>query len=325
MLEGSVQRDRNEVRVNAQLIDADSGAHLWSDRFEDELGDILRLQDKIVARLVSSLSVEVVRSEARVSNQKLNPDAIDLTMRGIALMQSPKERASRETFLAARSVFDQALKIDANNAYALAGSALAYVFDFSFGSPDPKIDYSETVLARADKALEIDPGNTIAINAKVMYLIYAHQLGKAVSVSADGLQANPNSPYLLGGHALASVFSGYYQQAASDLTEAIKLSPRDTMLGDWHFTNCSAEFGLGHLDAAVGECKRSIEAGYNVYNVYRNLASLYALQGKMDEAKTALDDARRLNPKFTIEFASATAPKIPNMLDGLRKAGLAER
>ena len=97
VLEGSVQRDANRVRVNAQLIDAESGAHLWADRFEDDVVDLFKLQDEVVARLARTLQVELVNAEAQRSlhDRPQNPDAIDLTMRGSALLNQPFTKANR--------------------------------------------------------------------------------------------------------------------------------------------------------------------------------------------------------------------------------------
>ena len=89
VLEGSVQRDQNRVRVNAQLIDGDTGAHLWADRFEEHIADLFKLQDQVVARLANTLGHELVKAEAEKSTRSRNPDAIDLTMRGTALLWPP--------------------------------------------------------------------------------------------------------------------------------------------------------------------------------------------------------------------------------------------
>ena len=82
VLEGSVQRDQNRVRVNAQLIDAETGAHLWADRFEENVADLFKLQDQVVARLANALNYQLVRADAETGAHSKNPDAIDLDMRG---------------------------------------------------------------------------------------------------------------------------------------------------------------------------------------------------------------------------------------------------
>ena len=122
VLEGSVQRDANRVRVNAQLIDAESGAHLWADRFEEDVADLFKLQDAVVARLAGTLQIELVNAEAQRSlhDRPRNPDAIDLTMRGLALLNQSYTKANR---FGARDLFEQALNLDPTNADALAGAA----------------------------------------------------------------------------------------------------------------------------------------------------------------------------------------------------------
>jgi adenylate cyclase len=141
VLEGSVQRDQNRVSVNAQLVDAESGAHLWADRFEEDMTDLFKLQDEVVARLASSLGYALTSAEAEKGVRSNNPDAIDLTMHGWTLIwrvaqQTPNER--RERLIEARALFDQALRIKPNDPDALAGSAYTYYADFVYGCPTPR-------------------------------------------------------------------------------------------------------------------------------------------------------------------------------------------
>ena len=130
VVEGSVQRDQNRVRVNAQLIDAASGAHLWAERFEEDVADLFKLQDQVVARLGNTLGFELVRAEANKSARSVNPDAIDLTMRGWAVVwqgiQEQSMRQKQAVYYSARALFEQALTIDPNYADALAGDAFVY-------------------------------------------------------------------------------------------------------------------------------------------------------------------------------------------------------
>jgi adenylate cyclase len=137
VLEGSVQRDRNRVRVNAQLIDTESGAHLWADRFEEDIADLFKLQDQVVARLGNALGFELVKAEAERGARSTSPDAIDLTMRGRGLVEQNRLRPSKDTLNAARALFAQALQIDPNDADALAGEAACYDFEH-FTTPTPK-------------------------------------------------------------------------------------------------------------------------------------------------------------------------------------------
>jgi adenylate cyclase len=109
VLEGSVQRDKNRVRVNAQLIDSETGAHLWADRFEEDFPDLFKLQDQVVIRLANTLGYELIKAEAQKSGHSTNPDAIDLTMRGWAAFWQP---TTKESVASARGYFEHALKLD---------------------------------------------------------------------------------------------------------------------------------------------------------------------------------------------------------------------
>jgi adenylate cyclase len=173
VLEGSVQRDGNRVRVNAQLIDAESGAHLWADRFENDLSDLFKLQDDVVARLANTLGYELVKAEAAKSAHSANPDAIDLTMRGWAMAW--KADVTKETNLAARRYFADAIKLDPNDDGALAGIAYTYMLAFTYGWTNSDVDYETALIAPADKAILLNPASTMAYYAKGTYLFLSHR------------------------------------------------------------------------------------------------------------------------------------------------------
>ena len=117
---------------------------------------------------------------------------------------------------------------------------------------------------------------------------------------------------------------GQFEQAKSDVQQAMRLSPRDPLIGLFHVMLGDAELGLGHFDAAIDEYHNAIDSGFRPFFAYTNLAAAYALEGKMDEAKTALAEARRLNPKLTVKWMIAHTPNLPPVFEGLRKAGLPE-
>jgi adenylate cyclase len=108
--------------------------------------------------------------------------------------------------------------------------------------------------------------------------------------------------------------------------QAIRLSPRDPRIGQWHNFIAAAELGLGHFDAVIDESSKAIDAGYKVFYSYLNLAAGHALKGDMDEAKTALAEARRLNPKLSVKWLTGHGiqPHLQPRFDALRKAGLPE-
>jgi adenylate cyclase len=158
VLEGSVQRDQNRVRVNAQLIDAGSGAHLWADRFEEDVADLFKLQDQVVARLANSLGYELVKTEAEKDARSKSPDAVDLAMRGWSLVwQEQQQQRTKENNNAAEALFEQALKIDPNESDALAGDAYAYLLEYSRGWTSAGTDYEAKILGQADRAIALAP------------------------------------------------------------------------------------------------------------------------------------------------------------------------
>ena len=327
VLEGSAQRDQNRVRVNAQLIDAESGAHLWADRFEEDVADLFKLQDEVVARLRNALGFELVKAEAEKSARSNNPDAIDLAMRGWAAMwqsypEPPKEK--RDIHYAALALFDQALKADPNDADALAGEAFTYMALHAFGEAATETNLDGKIIDPADRAIALAPDNMRAYAAKSFYLADTGRASEALRAAGSGLAIDPNNAPLLDARTLAEIVLGRFEQAKSDAQQAMLLSPRDPETPNRLINLGMAELGLGNFDVAIDEFQKAIDAGAHYFIPYVNLAAAYALAGKMDEAKSALAEGRRLNPNLTVKWLTNHAPSLPPLFDGLRKAGLAE-
>jgi adenylate cyclase len=320
VLEGSVQRDGTRVRVNAQLIDAETGAHLWADRFEEDVADLFKLQDQVVARIANSLRVELVNAESRRPRQQ-NPDAVDLTMRGWALML---QSMTREHDQAARNMFEQAVKLDPGNAEAYAGIAYCYMRDLVNGWIDPGTDYAALVIGAADQALAIDSGNAMAAYAKGLFLATTGRFAEAKTVIEAALQRNPNFAPLYDTLSITHNGRGEYEQAISDLENAVRLSPHDPQLGIWEYHHGLADLGLGHSAEAVDEERRAIDDGFGTYWPHQALAAAYALLGRDSEAKAELAESSRLNPHVTSIKSLPPLSNIPRLIDGLRKAGMPE-
>jgi adenylate cyclase len=322
VLEGSVQRDGSRVRVNTQLIDGETGAHLWAERFEEDVADLFKLQDQVVARLDNTLGLQLVKAEAEKSTRSRNPDVVDLDMRGWVMLQEWLG-TTKDYVSAARAWFEQALKIDPNDPDALAGAAYTHFQDFALGWPNPEIDYEAKVLGQADRAIALAHDNLWAYYVKANYLALTKRANEAVASADAGLAIDPNFVRLYVARALAENFLGRFEQAISDVQHAMRLSPHDPEVGVWRGLLGMAELGQQHYDAAVDEEHRAIDGGFRPFYVYSDLAAAYALSGKMDEAMTALAEARRLNPKLTVKWLQSIGWNILT-LEGLRKAGLPE-
>jgi adenylate cyclase len=323
VLEGSVQRDQNRVRINAQLVDAESGAHLWADRFDEDVADLFKLQDEVVTRLARSLGLALIKTEAEKGARSKNPDVIDLTMRGNELIIRGIDSGSKN--LEARASFERALQIDPNNAEALAGSAQTYAYDWNNGWGDAGTDYDARILGQANRAINLAPDNSGVYVPKARYLGLSRRPSEAFGAADAGLAVNPNDVQLLGMRALAENSLGRYEQAKADAERAMRLSPRDPFVGFFYVELGKGEIGLGNFDAAIDEFHKAIDSGHRPFYTYTNLAAAYAQAGKMEEAKAALSEARRLNPAITVKWLKEHTPYLPVVLDGLRKAGLAEQ
>ena len=324
VLEGSVQRDLNRVRVNAQLIDGKTGAHLWADRFEEGMADVFKLQDEVVARLANSLGYELIKAEAKKATRSKSPDAIDLAMRGWAIVSQEQQAPAKDTYIAARALFDQALKIDPNDADALGGEAMTYLGEYLYGWTNPETDYDAKIIGQADRAIALNPDNMRAYYVKSLYLLLTRRWNEAHNAADAGLAINPNFAPLYATRGVAENSIGRVEQAKSDLQLAMRLSPRDPEIGFRHNQLGNIELNLGRFDAAIDEYHKAIDAGFRTFIPYVDLAAAYALEGKIEEAKLPLAEARRLNPKLTVKWLMAHAPNLPTLFEGVRKAGLPE-
>jgi adenylate cyclase len=196
--------------------------------------------------------------------------------------------------------------------------------DFAYGWTNPQTDYDAKILGQADRAIALAPDSWRAYYAKCTYLFLSHRANEALGTADAGLAVNPNYAPLYQARGVAETSLGRFLQAKSDLREAMRLSPRDPKMGSWHMQVGSAELEQGDYDASIDELHKAIETGYRSYIPYANLAAAYALQGKMDEAKSSLAEARRINPSLTVKWAIAHSPNIPKAFEGMRKAGLPE-
>jgi adenylate cyclase len=327
VLEGSVQRDQNRVRVNAQLIDAETGAHIWADRFEEDLADLFKLQDQVVARLANALNYELVRADAETAAHSRNPDLIDLDMRGAEALWRFQQQPTKDGLMAIRALFEQALKIDPDDPEALGGDAATYLNEKLFGWANPETDYEAKVLGQADRAIALAPRTAWNYSTKSVWLTMTGHPKEGLGVADAALAINPNYAAEYSYRAYAETALNQFEQAKSDLQQAMRLSPLDPRMGAFHDKMAWAELGLGHFDAAIEESSRAIDVGSKAWFTYLCLATAHGLKGDIEDAKAPLAEARRLNPKLSVKWMTGTK-LFPNYsqpwYDALRKAGLPE-
>jgi tetratricopeptide (TPR) repeat protein len=272
--------------------------------------------------LANSLRYELGIAEAAKGARAQNPDAIDLAMRGWAVMP-PHSIPSTDQIEAAAPLFEQALKIDPDNSEALAGKANTTLFEYIY-APRANTDYDAAILGPLDRAIALDPGNMHAYRTKAQYLLSSARPEDAVRAVDAGLAIDPNAAALLAIRGNGEDYLRRFEQSRSDIEQAMLLSPRDPAMSQWHNLRADPELGLGRFDEALEDAKKAVDGGYrNIYS-YINLAAAHALKGEMDEAKAAMAEARRLKPDLSVKWLVKHKPVLQFAFDGLRKAGLPE-
>ena len=262
VLEGSVQRDQNHVRVNAQLIDGETGALLWADRFEESITDLFKLQDQVVSRLANTLGSELVKAEAQRGTHSTNPDAIDLTMRGWAAHWQPP---TKESITSARDYFERAITLDPKNAEAMVGLAYAHGRASFYGWSTAAEDKPAAQMELLTKATAINPGYAFAYYVKSTMLWVAKEYPEALAAAETEVALDPNSAYGYTAIGRVEGLLGRCEQSIAHIKQAFALSPRDPLSGIWYGYLGIAEFCRGRLDAAIEQFKLAIYSGYPTY------------------------------------------------------------
>jgi TolB-like protein/class 3 adenylate cyclase len=331
VLEGSVQRGGNRMRVNVQLIDAETGNHLWADRFDKPLADLFDMQDEIVARLAGALNAELEAAEARRAERAANPDSMDLYFQGLAWLnrgQSPDSTAQ------ARSFFDRALAADPDNADALVGSARVDVTEGSFllgADPMAAFAAAETKLT---KALSSVPDHASGHMQLGVVYILTRRVAEGIAECQHALELNQNLASVHAIIGLAKIFIGRAEETEAHIVEALRLSPRDTLAYVWITHVGMAKNYLGSYEQAVAWCRRAIEANRNYPHAYFMLAVALAQLGRREQALPAVKAGLALNPTYAISRVRPAwtlrsddptyLAQLAPILEGLRIAGVPE-
>ena len=331
VMEGSVQGGGDRIRVNAQLIDTETGAHLWAERFDKPRADIFDMQDEITTRLARTVGIELVAAEGRRAERERpnNMDAVDLAMRGWAILNQP---LSLRRDRAACDLFDAALRLDDRNVDALVGLAFYHGNDlrtFASTNRDEQLRIAQTAIT---EALTLAPGNALAhfVHANVLHVSGAterslRELEFAITLDRNLAWAHADAGFM-------KVLLGRAEEAEADLTNAIRLSPRDPGLDRWHALLGIADLFLGRLESALDRLRKSVEINPNVAMPHFFLAAASALSGRAAEAREARNAGLRLDPNFTVaRFRNERRSENPTFLaqreriyEGLSLAGVPE-
>ena len=334
ILEGSVRRTGDQVRVNVQLIDAETGTHLWADRFETDHANLAEAQSEITGRLARTLDLELAEAVGRriEAERATNPDARDLVMRGWAWWYRRMSPANRQQ---AQQAFEQALDIDPHSIDARIGLAIILVSNIADGWSSG----AEQDLARAEEllleALERDPNRSMAHYAMAMVRRSQGRLieSKMEFESAIALDRNNARAYFNFGRTLFLL--GQPEAAIPHIEKALRLNPYDPNAGNFYQSLGMIHLLLNDPDQAVELLMKGRALNPHGFYVHLWLAGAFGLKGDLDEAKAALAQSLALKPEINSlarlrEYAWMNNPahwalreKTVNI--GLRRAGFPEK
>ena len=330
-LEGSVRRSGDQLRVNAQLIDCETGAHLWADRINHSAGDLFTVQDEITRRIAVALNLELTAVEA--SRSAVNPDAFDCILRARAALWNPP---TKYNYVEAIRLLEQAVVLDPNSVDAQAQYAAA----LAAGVLDEMSDSVSDDIARAERlvsqALAAAPRRALPHYARGEVLRAQGRPTEAISEFEAAISFNRNWVTALAGLGWCKFFAGSFQDVIPLQEQLIRLSPRDPEIGPWYFRIGRVHLVQSRINEAVHWLEKAVRANADHPLIHAHLASAYALSGDITGAASELAEARRLsrdNRYASINRLSATGyfgiAMVRTLFEntyfvGLRKAGMPE-
>jgi TolB-like protein/class 3 adenylate cyclase len=330
VLEGSVQRDGDRLRISAQLIDAETANHLWAERFDKTAVDLFDIQDEIVSRLANTLDSQLIEAEAQRAARSPHPDAMDMYFQGVACWH---KGATPEYLMQARHFFARALALDPGNVDAAVGMATVDATMAGSFASDNRVEQLAGAEAMLNDALSMDPhyaGAHLALGAVYMFTNRSIQ---GIQACERALTLDRNLADAHGCIGMAKYFIGRARETEGHVREALRLSPRDVFIYRWMLFVGIAKLQLGQDREAIVCLRRSIEANRNFPLAHFHLAEALALLGEVEEGRLAAQAGLALDPGFNLHrYRMNALSDNPVYLagrerscQGMRLAGVPER
>jgi adenylate cyclase len=322
VLEGSVQKADQRVRITAQLIEATTSYHLWSERYDRPLTDIFALQDEIIQKIVTTLKLQLTLQEQgyKVRKRTANLEAYDYYLRGVEL----QSRFTKEANTEARQMFERALELDPIYAEAYIGLGQSYFQEWAWQwSQD--VQSLERAFALVQKAVALDGSSSSAHQILGQIYLFRKQHDQAIAEGERAIVLDPNDAHGYRWLAQTMNFAGKPEAAIRLAEKAIRLDPRNQ---DWYLIHVGWACFLTKQYEETLTILKKVTARYpNHLGAYLFLAYTYGELGRETEARTAAADVLRISPNFSLEVLREAMPyKDPATLErhiaALRKAGL---
>ena len=331
VLEGSVRRAGDQVRVNAQLIDGETGSHIWSKRFDRTLENVFSLQDEITGSLAAVLKFELLEAESRQKRQGAPRDlqAWDYAVRGI-VASNLSPTTNREAHFEAKKLLEKAVELDPSLAIAWTGLANFYYKASTIGVPGiSRLEARNQLFENAERAVALDPKSADAHTALGMAYRLNRKPAPALAACEKALSLNPNNDEANTCAGLAKLALGRTGEAFPLLRKSLRLNPSRNPFRLHHFLGL-AHLVAGKYELAEKEARKALAINPRLSSAYITLASTLAWLGRMDEARTAAAHFMKVDKnRGTIERMrqrmSYMSPNFEHVLEGMRRAGMPEK
>jgi len=328
VLEGSVRKAGNRVRITAQLIDATSGHHVWAERYDRALEDIFAVQDEITRSIIGAIAPGIVAAEIQRTRGK---EAAQLGQwERVMRAHWHVWRFTREDCREAFHLTDEILRRDPNNALALADLSFNWHFGGVFGwTTEPIAKAMEKSGDAARRAVAAEDRDATAQAALAVYEVFSNRHDDAFKRLMRAIELDPNSSLARGQLGVALSFGGESDRSIATLEDAKRLSPRDYLMVVWHAVDAWSHLHAERFTDAIACAKQAIEFNPAFPDSHGILAAAAAHLGQMTEAQAGLAEFVRLLPGLTLSDPRLIRPfRRPadreRFLAGLHKAGLAE-
>ena len=327
VLEGSVRKAGNRVRITGQLIDALTGNHIWAERYDRELVDIFDLQDEITSAITGAVAPELAETQRTLSTKKApeSLDAWDLHNRAMWHLY----RFNKADAAAAEALFERAIAADPGFATAHASLSYQHYLNVVLGYSESPAEELDAGFKAAKRAVELDEKDSLGHCMMGRILVMSGQHDASIAALDRAMDLNPNSAIVRLSMGLALAWAGRNAEAIPHLDEALRLSPNDP--SGWSSENMKASClaGLERYDEALVAVQRAIQ--YPNSDFWPRLGKMFALfrMGKMAEAEAALAEARVMRPDLSVALVGRMLAGFyeegkAEYLDDLRKVGLPE-
>ena len=325
VLEGSVRRAGGQIRINAQLIDGESGGHLWAERFDGAMSDVFRLQDDVNRRIVSALEVSLTAAdEQRFEKvETVSPEAYDWLLRGVEQYNA----FTRESVREARVFFLRAIEIDPDYARAYANVALTYSSEVNFSWANNRADSIRRGLEYAEKALQLDENIPQIYQTRSVLYLSQRQHQAALEAARRTIEVHPNYADGFATLAFISSYAGRFEDAIEALEQAMRINPQGT--GIYLSVKGRVLFLMKRYEEALPPLLEAVRRNPAFDRIHLTMAATYSALGRMEDAEWAIVELQTLNPDITLASEREASlyqrdSDLEHVLEALRKAGLPE-